>query len=74
MEDDHEEEDDEEDKQIEKSSKKKNKNYTIDDIMNLDSQLHIGKKKKKEEPTITKAISKYPKKKHCKKSQKLMRF
>jgi hypothetical protein len=71
--DDDQYESEEEDKQIQKSQQKKNKNYTIDDIMHLDSQLNIGKKKK-EEPTITKAITKERKKKYCKKSQRLVRF
>ena len=55
----------------------KAKNYTIDDIMTLDKSLQITKKQKKEGPaaaavqTKTKPIKK---KKHAKKSQKIVKF
>ncbi len=53
----------------------KAKNYTIDDIMTLDKSLQITKKQKKEEPAAVQAKSKpIKKKKHAKKSQKIMRF
>ena len=55
-------------------SSKKPKNYTIDDIMNLDKSLKIVKKTKKEEQPVVQAKSKAIKKKSCKKSQKIVKF
>ena len=53
----------------------KAKNYTIDDIMTLDKSLQITKKQKKDEPAPVQAKSKpIKKKKHAKKSQKIVKF
>lgn len=55
----------------------KSKNYTIDDIMSLDKSLKISKKKNKGDAVMqetSKAIKKAPKKKHAKKSQKIVKF
>ena len=55
----------------------KAKNYTIDDIMTLDKSLQITKKQKKDEPAAAAVQAKskpIKKKKHAKKSQKIVKF
>lgn len=55
----------------------KKKNYTIDDIMSLEKSLQITKKQKKEAvqaPVVEAKSKNIKKKKHAKKSQKIVKF
>ena len=63
----------------EKKPASKKKNYTIDDIMSMDKSLQITKKQKKDAdvtaaPVIEAKSKNIKKKKHAKKSQKIVKF
>ncbi|CDW87144.1 UNKNOWN [Stylonychia lemnae] len=68
------ESDSEEEVQVAQSKAKKN--YTIDDIMQLDSKLSIGKKKKQAAPALqaSNPVKKEKKKVFSKKSKKIIKF
>lgn len=68
--------DEESSEEEEKPQVAKSKQYTVDDIMSLGSKLNISKKKKNTVPVQenSKFIKKEKKKRHAKKSQKIVKF